>query len=157
LREPGGSTLGDIPHAEIVDHAVDALFEFAAEKPPELCKIQEIFACREARVDPDVIEQGPEPRLRGLDIVLRARVADEYRARVGRQHAGDHSQRRRFARAVRAEQARDGPIRNLEREILDGDDVVEPLCDLLNVNHSDAPPSGSAGPSLRGVVALRRR
>ena len=51
--------------------------------------------------------------------------------------ARDHMQQRRLARAVRAEQRGD-PGENLERDIVDGDDVAEPSRDVIDADRRSA-------------------
>ena len=58
-------------------------------------------------------------------------VAELDRALVRLLEAADHPQRRRLAAAGRPEQREEGAGRDLERDAVDGDDVVEALDDLL--------------------------
>ena len=58
-------------------------------------------------------------------------VAEEDAALVRLLEAADHPQRRRLAAARRAEQREEAAALDLERDVVHGDDVVEPLRDAL--------------------------
>ena len=73
----------------------------------------------------------------GVDVALVGRQADdvavaEEDAALGRLlEAADHAQRRRLAAAGRPEQREERAARDLERDAVDGDDVVEALDNVL--------------------------
>src|SRR5439155_8210480 len=58
-------------------------------------------------------------------------LAEVDRARRRLLEAADHPQSRRLAAARRAEQCEEAPARDLQREIVDRDDVVELLRDSI--------------------------
>jgi hypothetical protein len=72
----------------------------------------------------------------GVHVAPVGRQADDVgaaeldRALVGLLETADHPQRRRLPAARRAEQREERAGRDLERDSVDGDDVVEPLDDV---------------------------
>jgi hypothetical protein len=64
-------------------------------------------------------------------------VAEVDRSRGRLLEATDHPQRRRLAAARRAEQGEEAAALDLEREVVDGDDVVEALSDVVEPDVGD--------------------
>jgi hypothetical protein len=52
-----------------------------------------------------------------------------------RQQRRQHLDRRRLARAVRAEEGKDFAFRDVERHVVDGDDIAELLAKAVGLNH----------------------
>src|SRR5204862_7314352 len=62
----------------------------------------------------------------------RIRPLDADRPRVRVLQARDHPQERRLAASARPEQGGERPVRHLDRDVFEGDEVTEALADVLD-------------------------
>ena len=72
-----------------------------------------------------VLEDEADARGPGAACPVTFVAVDEDRARVGRLEPGDHAQQRRLAAAARAEQRGQRARRDLDRHVVERDEVAE--------------------------------
>src|SRR5262249_10133292 len=83
-------------------------------------------------------------------------LADADRSAVRLLLAGDHPEERRLAGAVRADDADDRGLRDLERQIVDQQVVAVALREMLGLDHEVSEPLSGREPDLGRVVLLLR-
>ncbi len=86
----------------------------------------QVLADGEVRIERILLEHHGDIALGGLEALHRPAVDVDLSA-VGNVEAGDHAQRRRLARARRAEQDDEGAVRHRQRDIVEGDRCTEPF------------------------------
>ena len=92
-----------------------------------------MVAAGTAGVEVGGFERSTDPAARVCKLDVGA-AEDERPAARWRYEPDDHPQRRRLAGAVRAEESRDRAPLELEREVVDRDDVPEPLRQRLDTD-----------------------
>ena len=88
-----------------------------------------------------VLRHDTDPAIE-LDLLARVLAEDADGSLRDPRETGDHAQEGRLARAVRAEEARDAGT-DLERDVVHGNDVAEPLRDGLDGDDRSAAHTGS--------------
>src|SRR5438309_4419405 len=82
------------------------------------------------------------------------RASDADLSGIGLLPAEDHAKQRRFAGAVRADDADDRPRRDLQRELVDQQALAVALGDALQLDHLVAQALGDRDEDLLRLVAL---
>ena len=119
----------------------------------------EVVADREAREDPASLRHDRDAR--AADDVGRlpghVRPADPHRPVADREHAGDRLHQRRLARAVRAHDAHDFALGDVEVDRGQGQCLAVEDVDPANLKHRRPPLGRSARPAHRGRADRGRR
>jgi hypothetical protein len=82
-----------------------------------------------------VLEDETDVSLLGLECGC-VRSREEDLSVVRRLQSGDDPEQRRLARAARAEECGQRPALDLERDVVDGDEVAESLRDVANMDRN---------------------
>src|SRR5581483_4635231 len=129
-RERGRVPRRELPELHDREHALDALAQLGAARPPparqHLERERDVLEHVHVRPDRVRLEHHPEPALvrRHADPPLRGEehaARDRDRPLVGRLEPRDRAQRRRLAAAGRAEQREELALVDLERDVVDGE------------------------------------
>src|SRR6266550_1832167 len=130
-RQRAARALRKLRHLEFLNLLLDTRFEFRPGKAIEPAKVTEHLARREALIELRVAGKKTDAPagLQGLRVQIRA--VDQDPARGGREDAGEHAQRGRFAGTVRAEQADHFARADAEAYPGHGDDAVKVFYQVL--------------------------
>ena len=85
------------------------------------------------------MRQHAEPGTRGERLAHRAAAVDERIAAIGSEHGVEHSQRRRLARAVGAQEPGDASIGGAQGDLAHRRHRAEMLRELLRLDHGAGP------------------
>jgi hypothetical protein len=80
----------------------------------------------------------PDARADAGRVGAHVAAGDGRRAAGRGQQPGQHPDRRRLARPIRAEQRQDRPLRHPQREPVDGDDLAEAARQVRGLDHAPA-------------------
>ncbi len=112
-------------------------------------------------VDERPVWNEAEARLGRDRVHLHVVAAQEHPAVGGAQDTGDHPERRSLARAVRAEASVQHTLRDVERDVVDGDEAAVVFGQVLQSDHSTSrvrpPIRGRSSAWRASAPALKRR
>jgi len=108
-------------------------------KALELGEVRDVLARGHALVEPACVGQHAEPMAHGFRIARGVDAVDTHIARIRLHERIEHAQRRRLARAVRPEQARDLAVARDEADAFDRLHRAERLVEAGRLDHGPAP------------------
>ena len=126
--------VGELAEVHEVEQFVDPAADLGFGNLPDLQPERHVAAHREVLERGVVLEHEPDVAALGRQ-VCGVDPLDVHRPRVGPFEPGDDPQQRRLAAARRAEQRQQLAGRDAHRDVVEGDEVPEPLVDA---DHLDA-------------------
>ena len=125
--EPPRPARGDVRQADALQGAVHRRMPMGAVQSLEVGEEEQVVARRGARVEAELAaEHEPQSGPCALRVPDRVHAIDPDGARRRRQQRGAHAHRRRLAGSVGTQKGVDAPRADLQRDVLDRDELVPP-------------------------------
>ena len=139
LGEALAAAVGEIGDLQKIDNVGHALLGRALVQAAEAGVIADVLARGQMRIQSGAVRQSADAPPRGERLRRDVDAVDPGAAGIGSDDGVEHAQRRRLARAVRAEQARDPAVGRREADAADGAHLAEGFVYVLDFDHGDGP------------------